>query len=917
MSAVLEDAKTIKVDKWGTLNTAASPQRLPEGHSPNHQNVWVDEKPGSVITANGYDFLGTSPSDNPTTFLLHFFKTSDGSSQLILSDNETVWWTTDYVNYTEIVTGLSPYFQIRGTVVRDKVWLTNGSDSVMTWDGSTLSTLDGTGGTPNVPLGKYIITHDERIWLFGINGDLSSVRFTALANSSGTVIEPDNASAWPTDNEIQISEGDADQGTGIFLYRGYLFCSKQYSIWRITGSDEYTYARVKTRSSTGTRFQESIQIKDNLVHFIGVDGFYVFDGEDSKRISDPIDPASSDEGVFAFRNLQQPLLNTRFWNVTSEDNFNSGTVPAVFDTTDDELALVPADDSAADFAQGTNSDTTDTDNPGYMQLALVSSGGTTDNLASGKSASLNSSNAVSQLGSASYITDDNTTNYVGFQNTSDNTLMRWVVDLGSALPVGSATIEGLYIEDLFVTGSLSISAVNVQYSSDNSNWTTIGSISLNSELSGGARLFDVGTRQAYIAEADYSVDFSTTSARYWRFQITGNKGTYVLKEVQFFRAGYQSTGTFTSKSIDYTTAPATFGNLAATITANGETYQFFTQSSDDGSTWDSAVNVANGAAIGSTLRRYLRWGVTLNSSTGVNTPVVDKVYVGGTYLSEIHDTGGNILQWGPFQAVQSAAGQTITYYYRAASTSGGVSAAAWTAIVTGAAPNTAVTNTFIQIKIEMSTTDATQAPSVQNYTVNWVLSSASGASVLQNVASIIILNRYWLAAATLGATENDIVIVLGKSTAGSPWHKKDFAFLSFCKFNDIYIASSSLDGSLYRLEYGYSKNGSAMDSYYETQDYSADGFFLKGKELLVTHDRSGPYDLSVGYSLDGGLTYTDTTVDLTRASGEALSVTTRLNINFMTDSVRFRVRTNAADQPFSVDDITCFYKLSPQRGSLL
>jgi hypothetical protein len=227
MTALIEDAKEIAITKWGTLNTVASPSKLPEGHSPNLSNVWTDEKPGSVITANGYIKMGEIPSGNPVTGLINFFKTSDGSSRLVVTDNSSVWYTTNYVDYTLIASGLASSFQLRGTVIRDKLWLTNGSDSVMTWDGTTLVELDGTGGTPNVPLAKYIAYHDERVWLYGLANDLSSLRFTALVNSSGTEIAPDDASAWPTDNEIQISEGDADIGTGIFLYRGYLYTSKQ------------------------------------------------------------------------------------------------------------------------------------------------------------------------------------------------------------------------------------------------------------------------------------------------------------------------------------------------------------------------------------------------------------------------------------------------------------------------------------------------------------------------------------------------------------------------------------------------------------------------------------------------------------------------------------------------------------------
>ena len=214
-------------------------------------------------------------------------------------------------------------------------------------------------------------------------------------------------------------------------------------------------------------------------------------------------------------------------------------------------------------------------------------------------------------------------------------------------------------------------------------------------------------------------------------------------------------------------------------------------------------------------------------------------------------------------------------------------------------------------------TQSQTPPIVYSFTVNCVLSSVSGATNLQNVGSFIWGNRYWLTASTLGASENDIVLVLGKSTFESPWHKKDFKLLSFCRFHDYFIAGSSEDSSIYRIEYGYSKNGEAIDCYYETADFSQQGFIIKGKELILSCDRSGAYDLSVGYSTDGGITYTDTDVDLTQESGQSAGMTKRINISFMAPSVRFRVRTNGIDRPFSVDELRLYYRLTPSRGDIV
>src|ERR1044072_4843166 len=143
MTSALEDIKTIALEEWLTLATAPSPTKLKQGQTPDMKNCWVDEKPGSVITAPGFIKVGTIPSNNPVTFCINFFRTSAGTQPFVVSDNATVWTTVDFQNFTQIITGLSSSFQLRGAVIRDKLWLTNGSDAVRTFDGTTVVVLSG------------------------------------------------------------------------------------------------------------------------------------------------------------------------------------------------------------------------------------------------------------------------------------------------------------------------------------------------------------------------------------------------------------------------------------------------------------------------------------------------------------------------------------------------------------------------------------------------------------------------------------------------------------------------------------------------------------------------------------------------------------------------------------------------------
>src|SRR5260221_697367 len=109
-----------------------------------------------------------------------------------------------------------------------------------------------------------------------------------------------------------------------------------------------------------------------------------------------------------------------------------------------------------------------------------------------------------------------------------------------------------------------------------------------------------------------------------------------------------------------------------------------------------------------------------------------------------------------------------------------------------------------------------------------------------------------------------------------------------------------MDGSIYQVDTGYSKAGRALDSFFETGDFTFGGFYINPMELLIEVERRGSYNLTVGYSIDRGNTWTDKNVDLT-VSTFASSYTKKLNLETVnTDRIRFRVRTNGADKPFEV-----------------
>ncbi len=126
---------------------------------------------------------------------------------------------------------------------------------------------------------------------------------------------------------------------------------------------------------------------------------------------------------------------------------------------------------------------------------------------------------------------------------------------------------------------------------------------------------------------------------------------------------------------------------------------------------------------------------------------------------------------------------------------------------------------YIQFKIEISGGSVSNLPIVNSVTINWTTGSAGQPQTLQNVASVYWRNRYWLSAAGPSATANNTILVRGKKTFQSPWMLKDWNILSFTRYFDNLYGGSSVDGSIYQLDTGYSKAGLTMNSYFETGDF--------------------------------------------------------------------------------------------------
>lgn len=293
-SAALPENAGIEVieDFSGGLNTTYTRNKVPKSMSPYMRNVFVDED--SIKTIDGTTVVGSCATLQDGRFMFIFNK-ENSDKEFIVSDGATVLSTKDFLTYKTVITGLTRSVNLQMIQIRNKVWATNGSDPVFNYDGSTTVVLNGstygTLATPNIPRGKYIAAYQEKPFLFNVPDNNSALYWPNIAYAtSGVSIAPDNVDAWPAVNSLNIGQGDGTPGSGLKVYRGFLYISKDFSIYKLQGKDVSDYFAIKTNAGIGWISQDCVTELDNLLHFQAKDGLYKFDGNDAFRITDLIRP---------------------------------------------------------------------------------------------------------------------------------------------------------------------------------------------------------------------------------------------------------------------------------------------------------------------------------------------------------------------------------------------------------------------------------------------------------------------------------------------------------------------------------------------------------------------------------------------------------------------------------------------------
>lgn len=234
-------------------------------------------------TREGRAILGNAVGTSRILGLSHFYK-SDGTKKLI-SGAGTVWKVYDAVSEewdtlkTELTTGLS----YNAVTFNDLHIMTNGTDNVQKYDGSSIADLSG-----SPPKGKYISAAYQRVAITGVSGSSHLVYFSDIANPEEWS-EGDSAA-------IPINDKDGDEIKWAGLYKANWVIWKRYSMHELHGpelgqtTDNWSVVSI---ASIGTPNGRTIADVNGLLYWLSDSdnskGIVRWGGGRPQLISEPIE----------------------------------------------------------------------------------------------------------------------------------------------------------------------------------------------------------------------------------------------------------------------------------------------------------------------------------------------------------------------------------------------------------------------------------------------------------------------------------------------------------------------------------------------------------------------------------------------------------------------------------------------------
>lgn len=213
----------------GGLNVKDSPMEIDASQSPDEQNM-VGTAKGAIATRSGCVRYTPIPIGAGGVTWGIEWRMDDGSVHRLAAFNDGTEirkeGDTPGVYDTVLRSGLTAGTRIRAAGFRNKLYLVNGADTNMVYDGETIEDMPG-----DPPIASLIAVRGYFLFLAGDPENPSKLYHSGL----------DDPESWPGTHYIMISDGDGDRITGLAEFGNELVIWKQRKMFKLLGDTKATF----------------------------------------------------------------------------------------------------------------------------------------------------------------------------------------------------------------------------------------------------------------------------------------------------------------------------------------------------------------------------------------------------------------------------------------------------------------------------------------------------------------------------------------------------------------------------------------------------------------------------------------------------------------------------------------------------
>jgi len=211
-------------------NDKYKPEDLPPGFCVDAINCFLEER--KIKERNGYSLVGNDTNEVHQILGLGYLETPSVRHLLRVGDDSSgnfgyIRYWTGSGNWIWISTRtLTKDLPTEMETAQGKTYMTNGTDTVLSWDGTTLAQVAA------FPKAKYIKWFHNYMFAFNVSGNRSRLYFSNLGDPE----------TWGASDYLDIAPGDSDQGTGLNVLGDELIIGKGHRVKAFSGWSAATFS---------------------------------------------------------------------------------------------------------------------------------------------------------------------------------------------------------------------------------------------------------------------------------------------------------------------------------------------------------------------------------------------------------------------------------------------------------------------------------------------------------------------------------------------------------------------------------------------------------------------------------------------------------------------------------------------------